>query len=63
MGKPEPVVIPFVRIGNRCAIHGLQVIEMPGVKKFIERFRDQFEYIPGWDAYFLKEESDGKDDR
>ena len=51
----DTVEIPLVTIGNRRALMGLQIVQMPWLRDFIEQFKDCFEFAPNMDAMFFIE--------
>jgi hypothetical protein len=46
----ESVAIPFVKIGNRRGLTGLQLVQEPWLQEFVDRFPASFEYVPNLDA-------------
>ena len=59
----ESVAIPFVKIGNRRGLTGLQLMQFPWLQEFVDRFPASFEYVPDLDvAIFIEpnmSEADG----
>lgn len=51
----ETVEVPFVKVGNRRALTGLQLMQEPWLTDFVKRFPDSFEYAPDMDAAFFIE--------
>jgi hypothetical protein len=50
--KYKTFEIPFVTIENRRALTGLQIVQMPLLRDFVETFRRYFVYVPNYDAVF-----------
>lgn len=55
MSRFETVEVPFVKIGNRRALTGLQMMQEPWLADFVKRFPDSFEYAQDMDAAFFIE--------
>jgi hypothetical protein len=51
----ETVEVPFLTIGNRRGLTGLQLAEEPWLAEFVDRFKDSFEYLPNMDVAFFIE--------
>lgn len=57
--KFETVEIPFVKIGNRRGLTGVQLMQYPYLADFVKRFPDSFEHPGNMDvALFIEPESD-----
>ena len=58
MAQFEDVEVPFIKIGNRRALTGLQIMQEPWLKEFIERFPASFEFCINQDcAFFIEPEA------
>lgn len=55
MPKFESMEVPFVTIGNRRALTGLQMAQDPYLAEFVKRFPDSFEYATNMDVAFFIE--------
>lgn len=51
MGKFESVAVPFVTIGNRQCLTDKQLAEDPYLAEFVQRLRNCFERLDGWDLW------------
>jgi hypothetical protein len=58
MSDYETIEIPFIELGNRQALTGLQLMELPWLRDFVDRFPNCFEAIPYMDVLIYYPEGD-----
>lgn len=50
--------VPFIKVGNRRALTGLQLMQEPSLADFVKRFPDSFEYAYDMDVALFIEPKD-----
>ena len=61
MSKFQTVAVPFTKVGNRCCLTGIQLMNEPWLQDFIDQFPHCFRIDPYMDIlWFEVPEENGK---
>lgn len=58
MSEYQTAEIPFMKLGNRQVLTGLQMVEFPWLRDFVEQFPNCFEADPWMDLLIYYPEGD-----